>query len=119
MEVKGWEDAAAALGVSLRGIIAGGVGAFVSLNFLDPPKDGRPPLTRLERWMTFFGGWGLAVVGAAPLNAFFELKPSLETGIALLIGLLGMSVAAKMIQTIREVDWKTLWQLVRGGGGQK
>lgn len=91
----------AALGLKLVNVAAGAVGAFVSLRFFDN-------LGTLQKWTTFLGGWGLAAYGGAPLTAYFELKPALETGITLVIGLFGMSLAAAIIKAIQDVAWGTI-----------
>lgn len=101
------------LGLTLKNLVAGAIGSFVSLRFFDGLKT-------WERWATFMGGWGIAAIGAAPLTAVLEQKPSVEVGIALLIGLFGMALSSKLIQTIKDTDWigfvKSIVNAVRGGG---
>jgi hypothetical protein len=109
MEPVTTESVLSAFGVSMKSIVAGAVGSFVSLNFFDG-------ISARTRWVTFFGGWALSAWLSSPITAFFELKPSVETGIALLLGLLGMSIAAKIIQTVRDTDWVAFIKSLRGGG---
>lgn len=103
----------AALGLKLATILSGAFGSFVSLRFFDG-------LTTAQKWTTFVGGWGLAAYLAAPLTAFFELRPALETGISLAVGLFGMSIAAAVIKVIRDTDWsgllKSFFNRKSGGG---
>lgn len=110
--IKTWDAALGAVGLGLKEIIAGAVGAFVSLNFFQGLKT-------WEKWTTFFGGWALAVWGSGPITSVFELKAGISTGIALLLGLFGMSLAAKLISTLRDTDWvgfaKSVLKLIRGG----
>jgi len=104
----------AALGLKLATIVSGAVGSFISLRFFDG-------LTTAQKWTTFIGGWGLAAYLAAPLTAYFELRPALETGISLAVGLFGMSIAAAVIKVIRDTDWGGLVTAIlnrKGGGGQ-
>ena len=112
--VRTWDAVLSAIGVGLKELIAGAAGAFISLRFFDE-------LSVWEKWTTFFGGWALAAFGAQPLADVFELRPSVSIGIALLLGLFGMSLAAKLISTIRDTDWigftKQVIALIRGGGG--
>lgn len=100
------------LGVTLKTLIASAIGSFVSLRFFEG-------LRPVEKWTTFLGGWGLAAYAAAPLTAYFELARPIETGIALAVGLFGMSLSAAGIKVIRETDWRALVVsiLSRKGGG--
>lgn len=107
--MMGLDDLAAAVGVKFSTVIAGAVGSFISLRFFDG-------LRTFERWTTFAGGWGLAIYGAGPITAYLELKPGMEQGVSLLVGLFGMSIAAAVINTIRDTDWKAI--LNRKTGGQ-
>lgn len=91
----------AAFGLKIANVMAGAVGAFVSLRFFDK-------LTTGQKWTTFLGGWGLAAYGGPPLTEYFALAPKLEVGMTLVIGLFGMSFAAAIIKAIRDVPWATL-----------
>ena len=114
--IKTWESALGVLGLGLKEIVAGGIGAFISLNFFNG-------LRAWEKWTTVFGGWALAAWGSGPITAIFELKPGISTGVALILGLFGMSLAAKLISTLRDTDWigftKAVLKLVRGGADEK
>ena len=115
--IKNWEAALGALGLELKGIVAGAIGAFVSLNFTKN-------LNVWQRWTTFVGGWAIAAWGSRPIVEAFDLKPGISVGISLALGLFGMSLTAKLMQTIQETDWvglaKTVLRLLRGGssGGE-
>jgi hypothetical protein len=47
-----------------------------------------------------------------------EVKPSIEIGVVLVLGLFGMAVAAELMKLVHSTDWKTLLLSVfrRGGG---
>ena len=113
-QLRPWEAALSTVGLGLKEMIAGAIGAFVSLNFFNG-------LRPWEKWTTFFGGWALAAWGSGPITAIFELRAGISTGVALLLGLFGMSLAAKIISTVRDTDWvgftKTIVKTFRGGGG--
>lgn len=99
-----------ALGLKLQVVVAGAIGAFISLRFFDG-------LGTRDRWLTFVGGWALASYLTGLAHEYFELKTvSAETGIALLVGLFGMSVVAALIKVIRETDWIGI--VKRRGGGE-
>lgn len=106
----------AALGVTLKTIIGGALGGFISLRF-------NADLTWYERWITFFGGWGLGAWLAPPLNTYLELnqRAAWEAGTALLIGLFGMSFAAAVIKAIKSLDITAIitGAINRFTGGQK
>ena len=104
-----------ALGLKLQVIVAGAVGAFISLRFFEGLSTG-------ERWLTFMGGWGTAAYTTGILHEYLELKSiASETGIALLIGLFGMSIVAAIIKVIRETNWTSIVKRKAGGddGGTK
>lgn len=104
----------AAVGLKLSTVIAGAVGSFISMRFFEG-------LGLAERWSTVLCGWGLASFSAAPITGFFELKGAAsETGIALFVGMFGMSIAAAVIRVIRETNWTELVTSIlrRKGGGQ-
>lgn len=91
----------AALGLKAVNVVAGAVTSFVSLRFFDG-------LTVWEKWTTFLGGWAIAAWGAAPVTEFFELKAKTEIGIALILGLFGMSLTAALVRMIKETNWTGL-----------
>ena len=103
------EAVLSALGLKLKVVVAGAVGSFVSLQFFEG-------LSREDRWLTFFGGWALAAYLALPLTEFFELKPAMEQGISLAVGLFGMSLAAALIKAIRDTKWSEIIRRKTGGG---
>lgn len=97
------------LGLTLKNVVAGAVGSFISLRFFDG-------LNTSERWGTFVGGWGMAAYLASPVNEYLELNKSTELGIALAIGLFGMSIAAALIRVVRETNWSAILNRKTGGG---
>lgn len=104
------------LGLKLKSLIAGAFGAFISLRFFDG-------LSTWEKWVTFLGGWAAASWLAEPASRWLELEhPSMETGLALLVGMFGMSIAAAAIKLVRDTDWiavaKDLVSRWRGGGSR-
>ena len=112
-----WLDAFfTATGLKIKTVIAGAMGAFISLRFFDN-------LRTWERWTTFLGGWALASWWAEGVAYFLELKlPALESGIALGLGLFGMALTAAVMKLIKETDWagivKTILSFRFGGGGK-
>lgn len=97
-----------ALGLTLKNLVAAAIGSFVSLRFFDG-------LRVLEKWSTFFGGWALGAYIGAPLTSFLELPAKVEVGMALLVGLFGMSVVAALIKTLRETQWNAILKGRLGG----
>ena len=108
--MEDWDKLLAAFGLKLVNVIVGAVASFVALNFW------RGLESRRERWSTFLGGWALAAWGAAPLRDGLDLKPALEVGLVLTLGLFGMAAAAEVIKLIRDTDWKGLVSRRIGGG---
>lgn len=102
----------AALGLKLANIVAGAFTSFAALRFFDGLK-------KWERWTTFFGGWAIAAFGAPPFTEYFELKPKLEVGAALLLGMFGMAAAAAIIKLIKETDWPSLVRALLGALGRR
>jgi hypothetical protein len=101
----------AILGLKLVNAVVAAVTSFAALKFFDgmPSKD---------RWMTFVGGWATAAWGAPPLREVLELKPGVEVGIVILLGLFGMALASEAIKLVRTTDWIGLVKSLRGGGGK-
>ena len=95
-----WLDSIlAGLGLTLKTIIAGAAGSFISLRFFEG-------LGILEKWSTFFGGALLAGYLTQPVMEFMEIKSqSVGPGVSLMIGLFGMSLAAAVIRTLKSTDW--------------
>lgn len=102
------ESLLAALGLKLKVLIPGGIGAFISIKFF-------PGLTGREQFSTFLGGIGIAAYGATPLVEWLNLKTSAEAGFALLLGLFGMAVVASVIKVIRDTDWLAIVKAKTGG----
>ncbi len=117
MSVESIDGALGALGLSLKNLIAGAVTSFVSLRFLEGEKqpDGSiRPVSRLQKWTTFLGGWAMAAWGGPPLNAYLELKAGIEIGVVLVLGLFGMAVAAEVIRFIKDKGWQGVIAAWRG-----
>lgn len=108
MNLDGSDSALGALGLTLKNLAAGAVASFVALRFFEG-------LGVWEKWTTFLGGWALAAWGGPPFAAYLELKPSIEIGIVLLMGLFGMAAAAELVRLIRETDWKKMIPWSKGG----
>ena len=102
------EGLLSALGLTLKNIVAGAIGSFVALRFFEK-------LTPIQKWTTFMGGWALAAYLGTPVTQYFELKPNLEAGITLIVGLFGMSLTAAIIKAIQDIPWaKMLQDAVQG-----
>jgi hypothetical protein len=124
MSIESIDGALSALGLSLKNLFAGAVTSFVSLRFFDGqrlPDGSIKSMNAMQKWTTFVGGWAMAAYGGRPLNAWLELKPEIEIGVVLVLGLFGMAVAAELMRFIRETDWRAILSgLLRQktGGGQ-
>jgi len=114
MEPLSIEAILMAMGLSLKNVLAAAVGAFISLRFFEG-------VTGWERWTTFISGTALGAWLSAPIIIFFEQKPSLEVGLALMLGLFGLAIAAKLWQIVRETVWVEflfrMINVVRGRNG--
>ncbi len=102
------EGLAAALGLKFKIIVAGAVGAFISLRFFEGLGLG-------ERWCTFLGGWALGAYLSEPVTKYLELPAAMEIGLAIGIGLFGMSIAAAVIKVVRDTDWSAIFRSKTGG----
>jgi len=91
----------ATAGLKLSTVIGGAFGGFISLRFHEN-------LNWWEKWTTFLGGWALGGFLGLPLIEYLGLSKIWELGVALLISLFGMALAAAIIRAIREVDWGVL-----------
>lgn len=91
----------AALGLKLVNAVVAAFASFSALRFFDN-------LSRRDRWMTFTGGWALAAWGAAPLASYLEVKPAVEVGLVLVLGLFGMALVSEVIKAVRSIDWRGL-----------
>lgn len=98
MNLDNGDGVLAALGLKLINLFAGAITSFVSLRFFDG-------LSVREKWTTFLGGWAIAAWGASPTTQYFDLKPGVEVGIALVLGLFGMSLSAAVVKLLKETDW--------------
>lgn len=102
-------DVLAAAGLKLTTVIGGAVGSFISLNFFE----GVPVV---KRWSIFVSGTLLASFLAGPLLKFLELRPEIEVGIAVLLGLFGMSLAAQLMK----IEWIVVfWAILAKFGIKK
>ena len=109
-------------GVNLVEAFAGALGAFMSLR-----------LIKFDHVETIWGKWSIVISGSVlanyatrPLLAYFKLSGADYAGlVGVLIGLLGISVVAKVVNTFIEMDLKgVLEDLLRkilgtGKGGDK
>ena len=123
MSVDSVNGALGALGLTLQNLVVGAVTSFVSLRFLDGEKaqDGTvKPMPAVRKWTTFVGGWAVAAWGGPPLAAWLELKPAVEVGVVLVLGLFGMAVASEVMRVIRDIDWRGIVSSIvsRKTGGQ-
>jgi hypothetical protein len=89
------------LGLSLVNIIPAAITSFAALRFFDG-------LSTKDKWTVFLGGWAIASWGAHPLREYLDLKPSVEIGLVLLLGLFGMAVVAEVVKLIRQIDWSVI-----------
>lgn len=101
MDIQSADSWLGPFGLTLKGLIVGAAASFISLRFFDG-------LERRERWMTFLGGWAMAAWGGAPLTAWLDIKPAVETLVVLLLGVFGMAVAAELLKLIRNTDWRAV-----------
>lgn len=91
-----FESFLAGLGIKKAALIAGIIGGWLSLRFFEG-------LTRSGKWMTVVGGAAAANYLTAPIIAYFNLGPgSYEGGVGFAVGLFGMSLAAALIQFLRD-----------------
>lgn len=88
-------------GLKLVNAMAAAVVSFAALRFFEG-------LTTRDKWMTFMGGWAAAAWGSPALREYLELKPGVEVGFVLVIGLFGMALAAEIVKLVRDTDWKGL-----------
>lgn len=100
--VDGAQTALGALGLKFINVVVGACSSFAGLNFWKGLE------TRKERWTTFLSGWAIAAWGAAPLREYLELKPGVEVGVVILLGLFGMAAGAEVVKVIRDTPWKEL-----------
>lgn len=91
----------ALFGLKFVNSIAAAFVSFASLRFWDN-------LTTFDKWSTALGGWALAVWGAPPLRAYFQLAEGVEIGLVLLIAFFGIAAGGEGIKLLRTADWKGL-----------
>lgn len=87
----------AALGLKLEIFVIGAVMAFVSLL-----KFGNGA-SYSEKCATFIGGASIAWWGSGPVTAYFQLKPPMDLGFAVVLALFGMPMAAAIIMLLKEL----------------
>ena len=93
----------AKLGINLIEAVAGALGAFISLQ-----------LIKFDHVATIWGKWSIVISGSVlanyatrPALAYFKLAGSDYAGlVGVLIGLLGISVVSKIVNTFIEMDLK-------------
>lgn len=111
------------VGIKIGVLIAAAIGGFCSLNFFDgtPQADGTTkPLNCLQRWGIAFTGIAIGVYLAGPvidLSGVATKSDRVEIGLALVLAMFGMSIAAQIIKAIREiqiVDYIKSWLPRRG-----
>ena len=101
------------LGLNKVPVVAGLIGALVSLKWF-------PELRASEKVLTFLGGWGAAAFGTVPVVTYLA-PPRPEVyygGVGFVLGLLSMTVAAAVVTAIP--GWigaaKTYIEQMRPGG---
>lgn len=77
---------------SLSKLLAGSIGAFISLRFVSG--------SAIERWTMAIGGAALSYLAATPVAQWLGMSNA-EGLVGFLIGLFGMSVAAKVYEGIQ------------------
>lgn len=110
------EAVLAAVGVKLKLLLAGSVGAFISLRFFDGRERG-------ERWAMFIAGLGLSTYTAEAAVSLVEVPAmaydSVLVCFGVLIALFGMSVCGKAIEMIRAATLSGLVQFVLAFFGRR
>lgn len=121
-----WEAIASALasvGLKFGVLVAAAVGGFCSLNFFDgtPQPDGSiKPVTCVQKWGIMVTGLAIGVYLSGPiidLSGISVKSDRVEIGLALVLAMFGMSIAAQIIKAIRElalVDIIKSWLPRRG-----
>lgn len=93
------EVVTALLAIKWKALIAGTIGAVLSLRFFDG-------LNMQDKFTTAAGGAASANYLTEPAMQFFGLTPAtFEGGLGFIIGLFGMSIAAAVVRTIRDTNW--------------
>lgn len=101
--------------VAAHPVIAGMVGAVIGLRFVP----GHSVLGRLVNVLAGAATAGYITPAAAEL--FGLVTPALESALAFAVGMFGMSIAAALMQALRELPLAQIisgW-LSRGKGGQR
>lgn len=91
------------LGISIKSLIAGTVGGFISLRFFDN-------LSWIGRVLTVVGGGLLAGYSTPWILEVFEMHGKHDGFVGLMVGLFGMSIISALIKTLNRVD---LWEEVK------
>lgn len=109
-----WLDATlafmAGLGLKAGVLLSSAIGGFLSLRFFDGElqADGTvKPLTATQKWSIAGGGGAMGVYVTPIFIEAFEITDRtgrVEIGLGLVIALFGMSIAARVIETIRKMD---------------
>ena len=111
------------VGIKIGVLIAAGIGGLCSLNFFDgtPQTDGTvKPLLCRQKWGIALTGCALGTYAAGPIIELSQIVTKgdkLEIGLGLVLALFGMSLAAQIIKTIRELqiaDFIKSWMPKRG-----
>lgn len=97
------------LGLKLKIVVASAIGSFISLTFFEGLKF-------WERFVTFLGGLALGSYTTGVASDLFELTTeSAEVGVAILIAMFGMSLAAAVIKVVKETKWSEIIRARIGG----
>lgn len=102
------DEALAALGLSKPATIGGLVGAIVSLKFIEG-------LTIFQRAGTVLGGMLSAAYVTPLVIQVIELSTRLESAVAFLVGVFGMSIAAAIMKAIPELVAAARDRIGKGG----
>ena len=89
-------DLLTALGLKWASLIGGFFGALVSLKFIEN-------LTIKQRATTVFAGTMVSAYIAPALLFYLELSPKMESGVAFLCGLFGMSFTGAVIKAMPDI----------------
>lgn len=98
-----------ALGIKIAVLIASTIGGCMSLNFFEgvPQPDGSVKrLACKEKWSIAMSGAAIGVYLSGPALDLMQLtvkSERVEIGLGLILALFGMSLAAQIIRTIRDL----------------
>lgn len=100
----------AALGIKLAVLVSSAVGGFLSLRFFEGEQlpDGTcRPLGVGQKWFIAGAGCAMGVYLSGLVVDFFQLTDKtgrVEVGLGLAIAVFGMSLAAAIVKTLRELN---------------